>query len=102
MTRVGDPVVSEDPIIDLMTVRGWEPDNLYGRDYVTGDNLSDAYTITLLQNRIRERWPANAYMRTLKEWKSQATVPAEFGEEARAGNTVAGFDRTKFSQLLRV
>ncbi|KAJ8069679.1 hypothetical protein OCU04_000107 [Sclerotinia nivalis] len=94
VTRVGDPVVSGDPTTDLMTVRGWEPDNLYGRDYVTGDNLSDAYAITLLQHRIRDRWPANTYMPTLKEWKSQATVPAEFGEGARSENKVGGFDRT--------
>ncbi|KAM0166671.1 hypothetical protein ACHAQE_001191 [Botrytis cinerea] len=92
--QVDKPVVSNDPVIDLTTVRGWEPDNLYGKDYVTGDDLSDAYAITLLQHRLRDRWPMNSYMPTLKKWKSQTTVPAEFGEEARSENMVEGFDRT--------
>lgn len=93
VTHVCEAVETNDPEIDLKTVRGWEPKELKNREYATGDSLLDAYAITLLQHRIRDRWPKNAYMPTLEEWKSQTTAPAEFGEQAWAENSSAGFDR---------
>ncbi|KLU92613.1 hypothetical protein MAPG_11558 [Magnaporthiopsis poae ATCC 64411] len=94
VSRVNDPVVSNDPGIDLMTVRTWEPGDLQGRSYVAGGSLLDAYAVTLLQHRIRDRWPKNSYMPTLEEWKSQTAVPAEFGERAKPGHSVDRFDRS--------
>jgi hypothetical protein len=54
-------------------VRSWEPPNLDGGKYVTGESLLDAYAITLMHNSLRERHPiGNGCWPTLQEWKDQA------------------------------
>ncbi|KAH7347986.1 hypothetical protein BKA66DRAFT_576415 [Pyrenochaeta sp. MPI-SDFR-AT-0127] len=97
---VSDPVVSRLPGKDLKTVRSWEPKDLYDRGYVTGDSLLDAYAITLLQNRTRDRWPRNIYLPALEAWKSQNQTPALFGELVKSTRPDDQFD-SSFSLMNR-
>ncbi|KAI1398394.1 heterokaryon incompatibility protein-domain-containing protein [Hypoxylon fuscum] len=93
VSTVNEAVTSGDPAKDMNIVQSWQPEGLYDKAYVNGDSLLNAYAVTLLQFRLRDRWPNNHYMPKLEDWKSQKQAPPMFGTQAiHTGD--ARFDRS--------
>lgn len=93
VSTISEAAISGDPEKDMSIVRSWQPENLYDETYVNGDSLLDAYAVTLLQFRLRDRWPTNEYMPTLEDWKSQKQAPPMFGKQIKQAREGC-FDRS--------
>ena len=70
----------------LRAVRSWEPDDLFTSTYVTGENLLDAYSQTLVAFYLAERFPVYE-LDGLSTWKLQDSDNALFGKRAKAGSS---------------
>jgi len=58
----------EDLVECLKVIRGWEPQELLSKPYITGGSLFDAYSLTLVANHVKERCE-NGPAFTLQQYK---------------------------------
>ncbi|KAH7142747.1 heterokaryon incompatibility protein-domain-containing protein [Dactylonectria estremocensis] len=57
----------------LAALHSWKPDNLVAGIYPTGESVLDAFITTLIQDRLRDRFPAVATWSSLQEFKDKLT-----------------------------
>ncbi|KAI1387626.1 heterokaryon incompatibility protein-domain-containing protein [Hypoxylon trugodes] len=86
VSRVSEPLRSEPNSWDaVLHVRRWQPQHLDLDTALyepTGEPLRSAYGLTLINNRIKERWPQYDFLPSQDHWLKQDRNDALFGSHA--------------------